>query len=139
MADNGAMEGLKKQRTEAAWVCVNGWGPRERKEASATAQGLPVLLRTQGCAATLAVLVRWNSPLSEDLLAWLVHSTQRRAGTRGWPDSPIVLAEPTLDAFLDRFVRLSAEDARRVEAEALSFAALLKLYAKVLPDGGGRR
>lgn len=127
MPEQSAMQSLERLRSRAAWEAADRWGSRVGKDAKATAQGLPVLIRSQGCAASLALLRRQGSPLAEDLLRWLIGG-----GDQSWPSSPITLRSPTLEGFLGDFVRLSVAEARLVDGEALRYAVVLKLYASVL-------
>lgn len=134
MSAQPTMTSVERIRSEFAFKRVSGWGGAA-KDAASEVQGFPVLLRAQGVAATLAMLgkapqgeTKRGSPLAHDLVAWLCE---------GWPYGPAAIRGKSggVAAFMGPFTSLSAAEARVVEAEALRFAVVLKLYASVLSPG----
>ncbi len=112
---------LDRLRARHAHGRVGAWS--RPQDELAEVQGLPVLIRTQGMAASLAALVRRKRELAKDLAEWL---------GSGWgAGSPVHGVRSPAD-LLARYVALDVQAGRAVDTEARLYAEALKRFAGVL-------
>lgn len=122
---------LQQQRMQRAYAAVKAWPEDEKKNKELTqrVKGLPVALRTQGLAVTLATLMKNQRALSEALAQWLLVECPHRP-----LDVPDARQQRiSLDVqLLDAAVRSSRPAYLAAQAEALAFLEHVKRFAEAL-------
>lgn len=125
-------QSLQQQRAAFVYERVRMWDRAWQKEAAQQVKGLPVQVRMQGLATTVAVLLSEDRShtraLAELLATWLLERAQRRPF--GHLD-----ASATPRGLLEACIQADRATYTAVQTEALALLETVKLLADALYGG----
>ena len=124
---------IRERRARFAFEKVNSWGGTWKEKALVCAKKLPVAIRTQGLAQTLAVLMGGNGTHEKELAnliaVWLLDQAPRK--TISDSDSETE-SRPSPQSLLNACVKADRTSYLAAQAEAIALMDLVKLYAQAL-------
>lgn len=127
---SGRQTDLDCKRSRFVFKLASKWRGPSRKEATALAQGLPVAMRTQGLAITLARLSAKDSvasrTLRDMLFDWL---------TKDAPSIKFGKSLATSTELLERLLELDRPTYLVAQREALALSERIKLISKSFETG----